>query len=390
MDTTDEAAGDSGSGASEVPAAKPAKMATKKAPAKKAPAKKSSKKAPAKKAAAKKSNQGAEGSAYPRHNVEAALRIPKAIHDQNGGNPATRKEAAEFLGSPNVSGAFNLEVASAVKYGFLETDAGTLTVTPRAKQAFAPESETDRIQAIRDAVLAAPDLSTVYNYYRGESLPDETFFDNALANRFKVPADKIAEFKDIFRSSMRSAALLDESGDRPKLLDVGRDDAHKAQLGNPPAAPGAPKAKVAAGESCFVMQPFSAPLGTYYESIFKPAIEQAGLTAVRADDDIFATGKIIDQIWRGINDARVLVAELTSKNPNVFYELGLAHALEKPVVLVSSNEDDVPFDLRHIRVIVYDVTDPFWGTKLIDKVADNIRAALSTPEEAVFRLAPPP
>lgn len=73
-------------------------------------------------------------------------------------------------------------------------------------------------------------------------------------------------------------------------------------------------------------------------------------------------------------------------NPNVFYELGLAHALNKPVVLVSSNEDDVPFDLRHIRVIIYDQTDPFWGQKLIDKVADNIRSAIDHPEEATFKL----
>ena len=132
------------------------------------------------------------------------------------------------------------------------------------------------------------------------------------------------------------------------------------------------------------MQPFVGHLGTYYESLFKPAIEKAGLQAVRADDDMFATGKIIDQVWRGIHQAKVLVAELTSKNPNVFYELGLAHALRKPVVLVSSNEDDVPFDLRHIRVILYDQSDPFWGQKLIDKVADNIKTALTDPEEAIF------
>jgi hypothetical protein len=64
----------------------------------------------------------------------------------------------------------------------------------------------------------------------------------------------------------------------------------------------------------------------------------------------------------------------------------LAHALEKPVVLVSSNQDDVPFDLQHIRVILYDQTDPFWGQKLIDKLADNIVSALSNPEEAIFRV----
>jgi hypothetical protein len=69
----------------------------------------------------------------------------------------------------------------------------------------------------------------------------------------------------------------------------------------------------------------------------------------------------------------------------VFYELGLAHALEKPVVLVSSNQEDVPFDLRHIRVILYDHADPFWGQKLIDKIADNIKSAIRDPEEAIFR-----
>jgi hypothetical protein len=82
----------------------------------------------------------------------------------------------------------------------------------------------------------------------------------------------------------------------------------------------------------------------------------------------------------------VLIAELTTKNPNVLYELGLAHALEKPVVLIASNEDDVPFDLRHIRVIIYDQSDPFWGPKLIDKIADNITSAIANPEEAIFRL----
>src|SRR5438477_12011426 len=177
---------------------------------------------------------------------------------------------------------------------------------------------------------------------------------------------------------MRSAELIDESGERPRLIDVGREEGAK------PITPIGPKINVAQGTTCFVMQPFGGHLGAYYESIFKPAINQAGLTPVRADDDIFATGKIMDQVWRGIRQAKVLVAELTSKNPNVFYELGLAHALEKPVVLVSSNQEDVPFDLRHIRAIFYDQADPFWGQKLINKIADNIKSALTNPEEAIF------
>jgi len=50
----------------------------------------------------------------------------------------------------------------------------------------------------------------------------------------------------------------------------------------------------------------------------------------------------LDQVWSGINAAKVLVAEMTTRNPNVFYELGLAHALKKPVVLVSSTKATCP------------------------------------------------
>ena len=310
---------------------------------------------------------------YPRHSVERALRIPLALYEQNAGNPATVQEAAHFTGT-GVSGNFNVEVSSAKKYGFLGTDEKKqLVLTDRARRAVAPQTETDRVNALREAILAAPDISTVYNYYRGESLPDAQFFINAMTDRFGIPAEKVAEFHEIFNESVRAAELVDDSGDRIRLIDIGRDEAHRS-----PATSGtpAPRALARTDATCFVMQPFAPPLGGYYDSVYKPAIEQAGLHPVRADESIFATGKIMDQIWRGIRSARVLVAELTSKNPNVFYELGLAHALEKPVVLVSSNEDDVPFDLRHIRIILYDQADPFWGEKLINKIADNIRSAL--------------
>jgi hypothetical protein len=322
---------------------------------------------------------------FPRHSVERALRIPQALYEQNGGQPATMAEAVRFAGGSSVSGAFKTEVSSAKKYGFLESvERNKIGLTERARKAIAPQSPTDRLDALRQGILAAPDLSDVYSFYRGENLPDQQFFRNALTDRFGLPADKVAEFLEIFEESVKAADLIDDSGPRPKLVDIGRDEHHRQRSDgadrtahNTPAVP--------AGSTCFVMQPFSGPLGGYYESIYRPAIEQAGLEPLRADAEIFGTGKIMDQIWRGIRSASVLVAELTTKNPNVFYELGLAHALEKPVVLVSSNQEDVPFDLRHIRVILYDQTDPFWGQKLIDKLADNVRSALGDPEEAIFR-----
>jgi hypothetical protein len=324
---------------------------------------------------------------YPRHSVERALRIPKAILEQNAGKPCTPEQAAVLLGGTSAKGPFAVEIASATKYGLLERSQGKLEPTELARRILRPTSTEDEVKGYREAVLEAPDISEVYKHYRGENLPDdETFFRNTLVDTYHIPEADYPDFKKVFYEDLEKANLLQKHDGKTRVLDVSeqvdRPEEKSARIKKLGA-----EVAVKAGDTCFVMQAFALPYGDYYEKIFKPAIEKTGLQPVRADAEIFATGKIIDQVWRGINGAKVLVAELTTRNPNVFYELGLAHALNKPVVLISSNESDVPFDLQHIRVIYYDVTDPFWGTKLIEKVAENILSALTKPEEAIFKTA---
>lgn len=321
---------------------------------------------------------------YPRHSIERALRIPQAILEQNAGRDCSGREAAAFVGV-GYNGPFQSEISSAKKFGLLDSpSAGQISVSDLAKQILRPQSPTDKIQGLRDAALRAPDVSEVYQHYRGENIPDEVFFDNALADQFKIPAEKLSEFKGIFFDTLKFAGLIEESSGKIRVLDVGHEIGEHSERSSRIQKLGQ-TAKIDANDTCFVMMPFSDPLGRYYSLIYEKAVEKAGLRPIRADNDIFGTGKIVDQIWRGIKNAKVLIAELTSRNPNVFYELGLAHALRKPVVLVSSNEDDVPFDLQHIRVIYYDVYDPFWGEKLIEKIAENILSAINNPEEAIFQ-----
>lgn len=322
---------------------------------------------------------------FPRHSVAKAIRIPQAILDQNAGKACSRADAAKFLGLGSPAGPFGVEISSALKYGFLEqAEAGFIQPTDLAKKVLRPQSPNDAIDGYRQAVMRAPDISEVYQHYRGENLPDDQFLRNTVVETYKVPADSFQEFKQIFLESLETAELISKHGDKTRVTDVVPSDA-----ATPAPSDRLKKLEkatnIGVNDSCFVMQPFAAPLGNYYEKIYKPAIEKAGLRPVRADAEIFATGKIMDQVWSGINAAKVLVAELTSRNPNVFYELGLAHAMKKPVVLVSAKEEDVPFDLQHIRVIYYDMTDPFWGNKLIEKVAENILSAIQNPEEAVFK-----
>ncbi len=331
----------------------------------------------------KKSDTKPQGK-YPRHEVGKVLRIPKAIMDQNAGKECTEKESAGFVGV-GYNGPYRLEISSALKYGFLKRGAktGSIIVTERAKRAIRPQKLGDDVEAFREAILDAPDISEVYSHYRGENLPDSKFFNNALTDTFGIPAEKVSEFYKIFISSLESAKLIEKIGEKIRIIDASQTST--STDGTSQIKKLAEKVNIGSGDTCFVVMPFASPVGTYYQSIYEPAIKKVGLIPVRADADIFGTGKIMDQIWRGISDAKVLVAELTGRNSNVFYELGLAHALKKPVVLVSSNENDVPFDLQHIRVIYYDVADPFWGNKLIDKVAENILSAIKNPEEAIFQ-----
>lgn len=106
---------------------------------------------------------------------------------------------------------------------------------------------------------------------------------------------------------------------------------------------------------CFVLMPFEEKLKVIYIDHIKPTISALGLTCVRADD-VFGTRQVVIDIWESINRAKVIVADLTGRNANVFYEVGLAHAVGKDVVLISQTMDDVPFDLKALRCIVYEYT----------------------------------
>jgi hypothetical protein len=143
------------------------------------------------------------------------------------------------------------------------------------------------------------------------------------------------------------------------------------------------QAKVEGKDICFVIMPFGGWLDDYYETIYRPAINAAGLSAHRADD-LYRPSTIVNDIWAYTKRAKLLLADLTGKNPNVFYELGLAHALAKPAILVSESMDDIPFDLRALRIIVYDKNDPKWGELLQEKVRLAIKEVTRTPQEAVL------
>jgi hypothetical protein len=122
--------------------------------------------------------------------------------------------------------------------------------------------------------------------------------------------------------------------------------------------------------------PFQSALQPIYDDHIKAVVEGESLACLRADN-IFGTQQITRDIWEHINRARFLIADLTGQNPNVFYELGIAHTLNKKVILLTQSMDDVPFDLKTLRCLVYKYTPP--GMKdLEQKLRRTIRDLMSS------------
>jgi hypothetical protein len=134
--------------------------------------------------------------------------------------------------------------------------------------------------------------------------------------------------------------------------------------------------------TCFVISPFGDGFDEYYEKIYRPAIEKTGLQAIRADE-VYGTGAVIDDIFKQIRSATLVLCDVTGRNPNVNYELGVAHALAKPAVILTQSVSDVPFDYKHLRVIAYDVKRVEWAKHLEDAINKTILSVLSQREGAL-------
>lgn len=129
---------------------------------------------------------------------------------------------------------------------------------------------------------------------------------------------------------------------------------------------------------CFVLMPFDSQYHEVYEDIYRPVCKANGVTCWRVDE-ISRPGSITRDIVEGIFDADIVIADLTAKNPNVFYELGIAHCAGNKTIMTAQSMADVPFDIANYRVIIYDQT--ISGSKQLAKALDQTIKELLTARE---------
>lgn len=121
----------------------------------------------------------------------------------------------------------------------------------------------------------------------------------------------------------------------------------------------------------------------FLESIVEPALKTLGLIVKRADQ-IDKPGTITRQIIEYIFKSKLVIADLSYHNPNVFYELALRHSFRLPTVQIIRKADRIPFDLNQTRTIVIDTSDIYTLVPKIEvyrsEIANQVRQALNDPD----------
>jgi uridine kinase len=110
-------------------------------------------------------------------------------------------------------------------------------------------------------------------------------------------------------------------------------------------------------KNAFVIMPFNNnDLDTFYKEVVKPTLLENGYEAKRVDE-MSMKEQIVERIVHSIEDADLIICELTDKNPNVMYELGVAHSLTRKVIMIAKHDQDLPFDLKDYEVLFYKPSD---------------------------------
>lgn len=320
---------------------------------------------------------------FPKNSLEDTLIVVRAIEEQNAGNPMKSDMLVKAVGFKTVNDWRYLELLrSANQYAIVEGSGrhAVVKLTDIGQDIVSPSTPKARQNALVTAFHSVEQFSQVEKFYSGKKLPEDEFFENTLIRDFKIPRERVRAFIDVFTKNLNFLHAFRSPDARPPAADQSSSFAER-QPYVPPQDEQVEGARTYL-DTCFVMMPFGEWLDQYYREIFMPAIKDAGMEPVRGDE-LFSTGSVIEQIWDQVQRAKVLLADLSGKNANVFYELGLAHAARKPVVFTTSNLDDVPFDLRHLRVVTYDIRDPAWGVKLQKSLATYLRAAKIDPGKSV-------
>ena len=334
---------------------------------------------------------------FPASTFEEPLEFAKAVFRIGSGQPVKRLTLFDQLGKSPESGGSRQLIINSGKYGLTRggVQADNIELTAEGQQAV-DEQVTPREQARVRAELAITRIEPfqrLYEKFAGNKLPAHAVLIDA-AKDAGIEPDHAAEAVDTFVVNLRFVGLLRTLSGAERIipLDMLLGELPAASMTRIPTTGAGVQTSIITADhaqfesTCF----YIAPIGEegseprkhsdlFLGSIIEPALEQFQLKVIRADA-IDKPGVITRQIIEYIMRSRLVIADLSFHNPNVFYELALRHAVKLPIVQIVRSSDRVPFDVNQMRTIQIDTTDIYTLVPRIDsyraEVANQVRRAL--------------
>ena len=319
----------------------------------------------------------------PRITLEETVEVAEKLHENLAGDTIDFDGVARLLGTSPNTAKTKYKIWGADAYGIIKKDSNKkYSLSENGRKIVAPTYPEERIEAIRKAILTPVILSKFYTDYNNHLIPQPDFFDNLLETKYSIPRDRIDEAKSVILSNAIFAEIIFEDEEGKKTLNLEVTHIQQNNEDSVIETPGDvfPEKETVKltltdikteSDSCFYISPigeddseFRKHSDMLLKHLIEPVAKDFGMNVIRADK-IEKTGLITQQILEYLVKTKLCIADLSFKNPNVFYELGVRHTCKLPTIQVIRKQDKIPFDVSQGRTITIDTSDVY---TLIDRI----------------------
>lgn len=342
---------------------------------------------------------------YPACAFEEAADFSKKIFDFGSGQPVRRLSLFDGLGKSPDSGASRQLIINSNKYGLTEGSYSSEYIKLTSDGIRAVDEEMSAIERTKARINLAIEniepFQKLYERFKGNKLPAKTALVDA-AIETGLEKDSADEAVDTFILNLRFVGLLQMLSGAERivttehLIDGLQSDLRTSKIsehtgiGVKNSSPLITTEQARFETVCFYVTPIGEDgsehrkhSDLFLSSLVEPAIEQFQMKVIRADA-IDKLGTITRQIIEYLIKSRLVIADLSFHNPNVFYELAIRHAARLPVVQIIRSADRIPFDLSQTRTIKIDTTDIYSLVPRLEiyksEIANQVRRALDDPD----------
>lgn len=340
---------------------------------------------------------------YPSIAFEDALTLGRAIMEFGGGLPTKRLTLMEQMDRSPTSGSTRAMITDSSKYGITEGSytADAISLTDDGRLVCSTDTpEPQRLKAtFRLAIHSIAPFKALYSTYVNNRLPTKEVMKDFLEDHSElgVHDSDFLECIDLFVVNCKAIGLLRTIAGAQTLVPIENlletlpAPAH--QTTSPAVqADRAPESTndIDWEKACLYISPIGDEgsdtrrhADLFLGSLVIPAMEELELNVKRADQ-IDHAGMITGVVMEWLDKAKLVVADLSMLNPNVFYELALRHAKRKPLVCLIRKADKLPFDINQIGVVVVDNTDLYSYVPQMEsyrsQIAAKARRAIEDPD----------